>query len=282
MRASHLVKYLVVTMLLCPAALAQSSASKTEHFTKDGLSFNYPAEWKLEDQSTSQEQRLVLTHAGSSALIMIVALRTAVTSRESLIALRDAGTTPFVQNLAQKLGVEPPPLWENATCAEVGSYTAVGFLLHGAFNQQPSTGEVYALVIGQRFVNLVYVRVDKDDAEGGLAWKEIGDTLKVEGAAAATASELKPVDLVAGGKAIRLGLPHFPKEARGRGLSGTVLVQIMIDEEGKVVSARAIKGPTVMRNVSEQAALQSRFTPTILCGRPVKTPGVLTFNFVAQ
>lgn len=86
---------------------------------------------------------------------------------------------------------------------------------------------------------------------------------------------------VINGKAISLPVPKYPKEARKAHDSGQVRVQVLIDEQGVVISAKAIEGPDSLRAVAVSAALQSRFTPTRLMGQPVKVNGVIIYNFVA-
>ena len=74
--------------------------------------------------------------------------------------------------------------------------------------------------------------------------------------------------------------PPYPKIAIATRTQGPVNVEILVDEEGKVISARAVDGPAMLRQAAEQAARQARFTPTLLGGRPVKVSGVITYNFV--
>lgn len=85
---------------------------------------------------------------------------------------------------------------------------------------------------------------------------------------------------VLNGKALKLAKPRYPQAARDSGASGTVVVQVLIDETGKVISARAIGGHPDLRKVSEDAALESEFSPTRLEGKPVKVTGVIQYNFV--
>lgn len=87
---------------------------------------------------------------------------------------------------------------------------------------------------------------------------------------------------VLNGKAISLSVPKYPKEARKFHDSGQVTVQVLIDERGVVISAKAIEGPDSLREAAVSAALQSRFTPTRLIGQPVKVNGVIIYNFVAR
>lgn len=96
----------------------------------------------------------------------------------------------------------------------------------------------------------------------------------------------KPSAVVSGGvlngKAISLPKPPYPQIARTARASGTVTVQVMIDENGSVVSASAVSGHPLLRAAAVQAARQARFTPTKLSGQPVKVSGVINYNFGLQ
>jgi TonB family protein len=81
---------------------------------------------------------------------------------------------------------------------------------------------------------------------------------------------------VLNGKAIYLPLPEVPP---GDAV-GTVMVQVLVDEQGTVVSARAISGPAQLHQAAVNAAKFARFTPTMLMGEPVKVSGTLMYNFV--
>jgi len=85
------------------------------------------------------------------------------------------------------------------------------------------------------------------------------------------------------GRALTIAKPEYPQAARERKLSGTVVVQVEIDEKGRVISAKDMcQGPPYLSESSVKAALRSRFAPTQFSGVPVKTKGVLRFNFVYQ
>jgi periplasmic protein TonB len=87
---------------------------------------------------------------------------------------------------------------------------------------------------------------------------------------------------VLNGKAISLPKPAYPPIARAAHAAGTVVVQVLIDENGNVVSARAVSGHPLLQAVAVGAARQARFSPTKLSGQPVKVTGVIQYNFVAQ
>lgn len=83
-------------------------------------------------------------------------------------------------------------------------------------------------------------------------------------------------------KVISLPQPPYPPLARQIRLGGAVTVQILVDEQGKVVSAQAMSGHPTLIGAAREAAMRARFTPTVLNGVPVKVQGVITYNFVLQ
>ena len=84
------------------------------------------------------------------------------------------------------------------------------------------------------------------------------------------------------GKAIDLPKAAYPDAARKNHEAGTVQVQVIVDETGKVISATAIFGPDVLRDSAVKAAMRAKFKPTVVNGVVVKLSGILTYDFVAQ
>ena len=74
--------------------------------------------------------------------------------------------------------------------------------------------------------------------------------------------------------------PNYPIMAKQIRLQGTVTVQVLIDETGKVISAKALSGHPLFVVEAQRAAMGARFSPTIIGEQPVKVSGVITYNFV--
>ncbi len=84
---------------------------------------------------------------------------------------------------------------------------------------------------------------------------------------------------VLNGRATSLPTPPYPPAARAVRASGSVSVQVVIDENGHVISATAVSGHPLLRAAAVAAARGARFSPTMLSGQPVKVSGVITYNF---
>ena len=90
------------------------------------------------------------------------------------------------------------------------------------------------------------------------------------------------VSTLLNGKATSLPKPPYPAPAKAVRASGDVNVQVTIDEKGNVISANAVTGHMLLRQVSEQAARAAKFSPTILGGQPVKVTGLIVYKFAVQ
>lgn len=91
---------------------------------------------------------------------------------------------------------------------------------------------------------------------------------------------LKPVSGgVLNGMALSLPAPAYPDTAKRMRIAGTVTVEVVIDENGRVISAEAQGGPVTLRQAAVQAAQRARFSPTKLSGQPVKVSGLINYKF---
>ncbi|HEX8846146.1 MAG TPA: VWA domain-containing protein [Pyrinomonadaceae bacterium] len=93
-------------------------------------------------------------------------------------------------------------------------------------------------------------------------------------------AESKPMSGgVLNGRALSLPQPQYPPNAKSMRASGIVTVEVLLDEQGRVVSAKAVDGHPLLRQSAVIAARQARFSPTMLSGQPVKVAGLITYKF---
>jgi len=285
-RSQTIARQIVLIALLCFASFAQSPQSEIKHFAKEGLAFDYPAKWTLTDKSNSQVQHLILSNPENSVLVMVIAYRDLITQQDQVTYARENVTKPFVEQIVQKLSTSGTTPERDFVCVKVGTHDINGYRLRSVFNKEATTAEIYSLVVRHRFLNLVYIRSDKDEQQGASVWETVRSTLNIEAKQAVGKSDDDPLMMqdvgILNGHAVKLPPPRYPAEAKGEHVSGTVLVEVTIDEEGNVASAHTVSGHVLLRAASKEAALKAKFTPTIICGKPVKVTGVITYNFVAR
>ncbi len=78
---------------------------------------------------------------------------------------------------------------------------------------------------------------------------------------------------------IRTCKPQYPQEAFVKKVEGTVLLEILIDANGRVVRARVLQSIPSLDAAAVQTAYQCVFTPAMKHGRPVATVGHMPVTF---
>lgn len=130
-------------------------------------------------------------------------------------------------------------------------------------------------------------KIEQEKAERLRAEQaKIEEAKKMESAKAetlATPTVPKTIEIGAlNNLAIKLASPIYPPSAQQMNLQGKVTVQIELDEEGKVVSAKAINGHQFLRAAAEDAVRKSKFKPSLIGTQAVKTTGVIVYNFIGK
>lgn len=74
--------------------------------------------------------------------------------------------------------------------------------------------------------------------------------------------------------------PRYPDEAKRYRVSGAVIIEATIDEEGNVKRTRIVKGlPFGLSEAAEEAVLAWKFKPATMDGEPVKVAHNVTVEF---
>ena len=119
--------------------------------------------------------------------------------------------------------------------------------------------------------------MDFTPARATLKVTEVGET---ETGDASSSGIMKPVEVGdLNSKAIGLPKPVLTEEAKRVKASGKVSVRVLVDENGKVVSATALNNVAALRTIAEDAARQTTFNPLTVDGITVRFTGILTFDF---
>lgn len=82
--------------------------------------------------------------------------------------------------------------------------------------------------------------------------------------------------------AVRMVMPTYSIVAQRANVEGKVSVDVELNEEGEVVSAKATSGHQMLRGSAEDAAKRSSFTPALYNGRPIKSKGSIVYNFTLR
>ena len=271
---------LLFVALFCLPALAQDS---TKTFDAKGLKFNYPADWTLTDKSKGDKQHLFLSKDQVSALIEISSERDRIESIEKFRETQTDVEQDYWKTLTKSLNTTKE---QNAAseffCFDLNGRNVIGKRLVGSYKNEPGKGEYFSFVLGSRLLTLFYLRSDKDSAASDLVWQALIRSISLEGSNNNTGVPFFDAGFIHEGninsRAEVLIRPKYPPEAGAARVSGSVLVEIVINEKGELLSSKAISGPPMLHATSEYAVRRSKFKPTT-CGTPLKIKGTIAYLF---
>jgi len=89
----------------------------------------------------------------------------------------------------------------------------------------------------------------------------------------AASSDLKPA------KVIHKVDPGYPQEAKGKRLSGDVVVQVVIDKQGNVTKPKYVSGPKIFMDAAFGAVSKWKFEPATLHGETIEMPYQIRMAF---
>jgi len=73
--------------------------------------------------------------------------------------------------------------------------------------------------------------------------------------------------------------PVYPDVARGQNIRGDVVVDLLVDETGKVVQVQVISGPALLRGAVVDALRKNKYRPATLDGKATSAHVVVTIHF---
>ena len=122
--------------------------------------------------------------------------------------------------------------------------------------------------------------VKKDEAKKDDA-KPVGREMKP--ADGPKLKSIEPVDgtiLVGVLNDLAVELPQpDPDAAKAANESGTVTVEVIVNEKGEVSTSSVVSGPQPLWRAAGNAARKARFDPPLHNGKPTKIAGVITYEF---
>lgn len=98
------------------------------------------------------------------------------------------------------------------------------------------------------------------------------------------AREMRAIQLpedVMMGKLIHKTLPEYPAKAEAARVSGAVVLEVIVADDGKVKKSRAISGPAMLVKAAQDTVKKWRFEPTVRNGLVVPVDTRLTVSFGA-
>jgi periplasmic protein TonB len=76
--------------------------------------------------------------------------------------------------------------------------------------------------------------------------------------------------------------PKYPELAIRTRQSGTVVLQVNVDEEGNVYEVRVLSGNPLLNEAAASAVMQWKYSPTLLNGEPMAVTAIVTVIFTLR
>lgn len=85
---------------------------------------------------------------------------------------------------------------------------------------------------------------------------------------------------IVNGRARVLPKPKYPKEAGSICAMEKIEIVVLIDMAGEVIAAKAVSGAEILRKAAEDAALKTKFAPTLITTSPIYVKGKIVYHFI--
>ena len=167
---------LVGLVFCCVLATAQTPDSK--NFSKDGLTFDYPASWQLTDESNSDLQQITLSKADNDVRIGIFVHRGRMTP-EKMAEAKKALVDPLIAGNVKQfeaMGAKPQQVPDST---ELAGLKAEGTSINASLGGETGAAKIYWALIGQRVVILSLFGPDKQLKQLAPVWDLVRTSLKV-------------------------------------------------------------------------------------------------------
>lgn len=190
MKSIRVAVPLSFVLALCSIAVSAQTGSNKQ-YTKDGLTFDYPAGWTIQDDSNKDGQSLTLARADLDVSINVFVHRGRI-STEKLPDAKKAFIDPYVDARNKQFiqsGAKPV---QTADSSEIAGVKADGVVISASLGGEAGSAKIYWALIGQRVALLTYFGPDKQQRQFAAVWDLVRSSIKIEDPKAAPKASPTP------------------------------------------------------------------------------------------
>ncbi len=168
------IKPLAIILVTCLMAAAQTPNT----VSKNGLSFNYPSDWTMRDDTSGDAQQFSLSKANSDVQITVFAHNGRIAA-EKLPDAKKAFIDPYIAATEKQfvaMGAKPE---QSPDTSEIGGVKADGVKISASLGGETGAAKIYWALVGQRVVVLTLFGPDKQLKQLAPAWDLVRNSLKV-------------------------------------------------------------------------------------------------------
>jgi hypothetical protein len=161
------------------AAIGLAQDPNVKRFEKDGLSFDYPANWQISDQSTGQMQYVQIARDGYAEIRIRtprVWLKTPDKEAAAKKLIQDQYVDAFASQI-QQAGMSPK---RSTAATQISGADAQGARIRAVMDGEPGGMDSYFNVVSDRLVQMSIIGSEKEIAKSAAVWDMIRNSLKVE------------------------------------------------------------------------------------------------------
>jgi hypothetical protein len=170
--------------MILPAALmlvvmgVTAQDPNVKHYDKDGLAFDYPANWQFSDQSTAQMQYIQMARDGY-AEIRIRTPREWLKTPEKVAAARKLIQDQYVDGFASQIQKEGMSPKRSTGATQISGAEAEGAKVRAVMDGQPGGMDSYFNILEDRLVQMSIIGSEKEIAKSAPVWDMIRNSLKI-------------------------------------------------------------------------------------------------------
>jgi hypothetical protein len=168
------IKPLAIILVTCLMAAAQTPNT----VSKNGLSFDYPSDWTMRDDTSGDAQQFSLSKANSDVQITVFAHNGRIAA-EKLPDARKAFIDPYIAATEKQfvaMGAKPE---QSPDTSEIGGVKADGVKISASLGGETGAAKIYWALVGQRVVVLTLFGPDRQLKQLAPAWDLVRNSLKV-------------------------------------------------------------------------------------------------------
>ena len=181
----------LVLLLAISSVAVFGQAGSNKQYSKDGLTFDYPTGWTIQDDSNKDAQSLTLVRADLDISINIFVHRGRITPEKMPDAKR-AFIDPYVSARMKQfvqMGTKPE---QTADTTDIAGVKADGVVIAAKLGGELGSAKIYWALVGQRVVLLTYFGPDKQQKQFLSVWDTVRNSIKIEDLKAAPKATPKP------------------------------------------------------------------------------------------
>lgn len=154
------------------------AVSQSNQFSRDGLSFSYPSDWTLVDQSDANVQTLNLDRGRDDAKIIVVVWRRELNATE-VASVQPQVTAAIVEAMAQEIAKLGAQIQRSAVSEAIAGTQAQGIRMRAMLQGEAGNADVFWLVMQNRLAHIVIVGSDPERVRAASVWNMLCSTLRV-------------------------------------------------------------------------------------------------------